>query len=374
MDNIFEQQLQTVRSDLSQLDIGITFKYFLQTERFDEMDESKLVLFLHQEWKKIFDNGRINCPLFQSKVIEGICLEILRSWIKLEKYFLNLSKENAGSSTNFLITGTKGVGKTTLMKGLKLIIDQNCINVATMFIDYETKKSNLLPSNNLLGFDQETDFDQDTFDDFAIKRKKGLIFFGDEIQELYKDISKLDVVRELIVIGKAGCSMGIISGSSSNVRALAFNQIQEDKYLRYPNLNHSVYSEVHLDPLRSEIEIRQYLQTKGITDMDPIKLFELTGGVGRHMDKVLSTRSMNTHSEIMIKMESDSIFGSVVGVIYKNYLEMRDSGSMSWTQPRISLAEIIKLGALGCVNRWRDEGFLYACKSYYELLIPQLRL
>ena len=133
-----------------------------------------MVNFLHQEWKKNFDSGRINCPLFQSKVIEGICLEILRSWIKLEKYFLNLSKENAGSSTNFLITGTKGVGKTTLMKGLKLIIDQNCINVETMFIDYETKKSNLLPSNNLLEFDQATDFDQYTFDDFAKKGIKDL--------------------------------------------------------------------------------------------------------------------------------------------------------------------------------------------------------
>ena len=117
----------------------------------------------------------------------------------------------------------------------------------------------------------------------------GLIFFGDEIQELYKDLSILNVnvVRQILAIGKSGCAVGIISGSSSNVRALARKEIQ-DKYLLFPNLNQSVYVERHLNPLRTENEIKQYLESQKETiDMDPFRLFQMTGGVGRHMDSVL---------------------------------------------------------------------------------------
>ena len=133
----------------------------------------------------------------------------------------------------------------------------------------------------------------------------GLIFFGDEIQELYKDLSILNVnvVRQILAIGKSGCAVGIISGSSSNVRALARKEIQ-DKYLLFPNLNQSVYVERHLNPLRTEIECQQYLQTKGITDIDPIQLFHMTGGVGRYMDRVLNNESLDIkYSDIMEKME-----------------------------------------------------------------------
>ena len=49
---MLEQQLQTVQSGLSQLEIGIFFNYFLETKIFDD---SQLVDFLHQEWEKIFD-------------------------------------------------------------------------------------------------------------------------------------------------------------------------------------------------------------------------------------------------------------------------------------------------------------------------------
>ena len=173
-------------------------------------------------------------PLYQSKVIERILLDILRSWIKLEKYFTKRSKQNVVSVTNLLITGTNGVGKTTLMKRLKMIIDRNCVNVTTMYIDYEIENLKLLPSHNLLQFDCEQ-FNPDTFDAFARKMSKGLIFFGDEIQELYKVLSTLHVVKEILAIGKSGCAMGIISGTSSTVRALAYKEIKEDKYLPYPN-------------------------------------------------------------------------------------------------------------------------------------------
>ena len=66
--------------------------------------------------------------------------------------------------------------------------------------------------------------------------------------------------------------MGIISGSTSNVRALAYKEIKDDKYLRYPNLNHTVYMKRHIIPLRTEIEFQQYLQVQGKTHIDPFEL------------------------------------------------------------------------------------------------------
>ena len=116
-------------------------------------------------------------------------MDILRSWIKLEKYFTKLTNENVGSSTNLLITGTKGVGKTTLTKGWKVIIDKNSVNVATIDIDYEMVYSKLLPSQNLLQFDHAMKFDPDTFDAFSRKISLfSLVMKFKNFTKIYQDL------------------------------------------------------------------------------------------------------------------------------------------------------------------------------------------
>ena len=271
-----DQQLQTLQSDLSQLEIGsntnlICFKDFLKHEEFNDSD---FKTFLRQEWKRLYGLRIIESPLYQSEVVETISLIVLKGWIQLEKYFAKLSHDNLRSFSNILISGAKGVGKTTLMKGLRSIIDENCIHVTTIFVDYETEEPKPLPSQLLLGFDlPDSKFNQETLCAYAKRVNKGVIFFGDEIQELYKNPSNIPVVRQILAIGKTGCAMGIVSGSSFNVRALAFKEVDDEKYNLYPNLNNTVYKTKDLNPLRTEIEIQQYLQIQ--TKTIHIDLFEL---------------------------------------------------------------------------------------------------
>ena len=271
-----DQQLQTLKSDLSQLEIGsntnlICFNDFLKHEEFNDSD---LKTFLRQEWKRLYGLRIIESPLYQSEVVETISLIVLKGWIQLEKYFAKLSHDNLRSFSNILISGAKGVGKTTLMKGLRSIIDENCIHVTTIFVDYETEEPKPLPSQLLLGFDlPDSKFNQETLCAYAKRVNKGVIFFGDEIQELYKNPSNIPVVRQILAIGKTGCAMGIVSGSSFNVRALAFKEIDDYKYLDYPSLNNTVYKENHLNPLRTENEMKQYLESqKKKVHMDPFLL------------------------------------------------------------------------------------------------------
>ena len=260
-----DQQLQTLQSDLSQLEIGSSTNLcclddFLKHEEFIDSD---LKNFLRQEWKMLYDRGIMDSPLYQSEEVEKISLFVLKSWIQLEKYFAKLSHDNLRSFSNILISGAKGVGKTTLMKGLRSIIDENCIHVTTIFIDYETRVRKPLPSQILQGFNlPDSDFDQKTLCEYAKRVNKGVIFFGDEIQELYKNPSNIPVVTQILAIGKSGCAMGIVSGSSSNVRALAYKKVNDFKYLDYPSLINTVYKEKHLNPLRTENEIKQYLENQ----------------------------------------------------------------------------------------------------------------
>ena len=44
--------------------------------------------------------------------------------------------------------------------------------------------------------------------------------------------------------------------------------------------------------------------------------------------------------------------------------------TITWTQPRISLCDILDLGGSPFVNQWIDEGYLFQCGIYFELLIP----
>jgi hypothetical protein len=59
-----DQQLQTVQSDLSQLEIGsskslICFNYFFEHEEFTD---SQFKIFLRQEWKNLYDLKIIESP------------------------------------------------------------------------------------------------------------------------------------------------------------------------------------------------------------------------------------------------------------------------------------------------------------------------
>ena len=90
--------------------------------------------FVEEKWKLCYDNGTILQP-YPSEIMQELCYLIVSSWIRMEVYIVNGMKGAAPSSSgeNFLITGSKGVGKTSLMIGLYTIIKMYGLHVKPIY-------------------------------------------------------------------------------------------------------------------------------------------------------------------------------------------------------------------------------------------------
>lgn len=126
-------------------------------------------------------------------------------------------QQPTGSGGNVLLTGTKGVGKTTLMKGLAAIINSySGGNVLAVYRNFEEDGSQLGPSQDL-GFDGA--FRTDTYYEWCCQHRKCLIFFGDEFDTLYTSDDRptsIRIAREILSLGKSTLGMGIIAGVEIN--------------------------------------------------------------------------------------------------------------------------------------------------------------
>lgn len=115
----------------------------------------------------------------------------------------------------------------------------------------------------------------------AAAAKKFFFCCFDEIQVLYKEEKcqlGQDIVRELLCLGKASGVATIITGSSVNVKYLAFHHTKMlDPAVDlggYANLNHTVYGSRTIHPLRTPEELSSCYPSCDISD-----LFLRTGGI-----------------------------------------------------------------------------------------------
>ena len=187
-----------------------------------KMDKSILVDFFRKVWPVVIEPVLIH-SLFKTSTVEEIIQDVLTLLIRsgqMNLYDIN-SDTPLGRSCNKMNTGCKSVGKTLLMKGLKLFIESFCSEfMHVILIDY-SQQSTLVSS----GLDPMV-IGGTNVSAWCQQQKKTLIVFGDEFQTLYKVKSKtqdlnIKVVRELLAVGKSVLSLGIISGASAATKALA---------------------------------------------------------------------------------------------------------------------------------------------------------
>ena len=77
---------------------------------------------------------------------------------------------------------------------------------------------------------------------------------------------------------------GIFSCSAADLKALAHKQDRTDvSHLGFPDMNHSVYVEQKLRPIRSRDHLTLVLQIKGITPTNVDSIFANSGGIGRFL-------------------------------------------------------------------------------------------
>lgn len=314
--------------------------------------------------------------LFESKTIQPIFKLILR-YTTLEKLGRDLPRENndniGNSSDNgvealgaagILISGVRGVGKTTLMTGFTRILTAACKHVFAVYCDYEQAVEHKPPSQLILEQlkarrPEIWDKVQSITDCIELLDKLQSLrtyvaFFADEIQELYKadasrECPEVSCVKELLSIGKSPNCFGVISGSSAKIASLAIRKDPGVEYREYPNLNNSVYREMKLLPLRDKEELQKLLEVRYPPLATAVEqVFVETGGVGRNIDRY---NEQISHEDLLAHMGLPPFLA-----------EMR-----STLQLYIPDDELMRT-----LNDWIDSGLLYGNEMRgYELLIPK---
>jgi hypothetical protein len=257
----------------------------------DVMAKDEVLAYVRKVWESNEQEALVDDPLFSGPTIDEIVYLVIKSWIELEKYLSNPGKyKPLSAGCNILLTGPRGVGKTTLMKGLTAVIKAKCINVTPIYHDYEqsdkVKPSQLISES----INQEMFFktmDQNAYDAWVKENRKAFIVMGDEINALYEGPDGIPIAKEFLCLGKSRFSMGIISGSTVSVKPLVHKEDSNDpRHTIFPNLNHSVYSERMLKPLRNQVDVDQVLAVKKkiLTPANCAVMFRETGGIGRYID------------------------------------------------------------------------------------------
>jgi len=343
--------------------------------------KDKRLEFARQQWKVLQRDNKINYPLFPSAVVDEIIDEVIKNWITMEMFCSGKLLDKGpplSSGSNILITGVKGVGKTTLMYGLSKIIQENSEAVLAYYVDYEQDPSRPKPSSYLK---ITPPFTQSAYDTWAKTKMKGIFLFADEVQHLYtNDVNDVQIVQEILCIGKSPFAMGIISGSSSDVKALVHKEcVDDDRYKKYPNLNHTVYSERHLCPVRKHADLKTTIATlydKSFDDAQISELFRKTGGIGRYISTYVNdsfTPSMLPN--IVAGTEEDPKLKILVHNLYVMNMDNLDANTI-FAQKQLSNSNIQNLNikiSQKSLKKWRDAGFLYYDMSSpsYEFLIPE---
>jgi hypothetical protein len=306
----------------------------------------------------------------QFREVVGLVVPIL--------FTLCVIHQQIGNGLNRLLTGVRGVGKSTLMKFLFLCVCHVLRDFATaLYLDFE--RDCVLPTKKIEGMCHPTKntVDADELARSLFRRKCPLVFFGDEIQSLYspsphQDDFGLIAVRELYAFGKNGCCFSMLSGSSATTAALAFKELErigKDSlaYHRYPNLNSTVYRDYRLYPLRTREEVLNFAYLFTSSEPDEKRLSELfiySGGVLRKMIAWLRSPEYPSDLEkknLLSVLEEDQdlafVFLTLLSQPKENIWELA-----SILQPKdVSQSRMYE---------WIEQSWIYKLNQKIQLLFP----
>lgn len=203
-----------------------------------------------------------------------------------------------GTGSCPLISGSRGVGRTTLMHSvfciLFLLLDSRVIPI---FIDFS--KMTISP-NTAIAACANVFPDHDVYDTLSmVDNNKAVVLFCDEIQTLYvreEDNEKMGIVQQLRMLGKLSEHLCVCSGSSLFTVRWALHPTAYG-FRNYQSLNSSVFLENHLAPVSDQHEFTRLCEElsgeEHVSEDSVTALYILSGGVGRYFDGVIGSSTEN---------------------------------------------------------------------------------
>lgn len=332
-------------------------------------------------WEHLHKQKLISYSLFDSKSIESVFKQIAGIMLYMELQCHNFPLVQR---LNSLIFGTKGVGKTYMLKSFYEVTHLISDSIIPIYVDYSRSKETpfelILKRVFQLQILNEEEFND--LDDALIKLSqlnKYIMFFADEIQVLFNSLSDLkyqEIIIQLVQIGKSAGHSGILSGDSYKVQSLAFNP--PPGYGRC-DLNDTVYLPILLHPIRSFDEIKGLIKSRypyDITDEFVNETFNITGGIGRNIDDFLRSqtqiKSNSKFASLLLESAHHSNLLRIAAAIF-NSNTINQSKFDIWNQGTISKIDFdssIDLDNYVYLNiLWAKDSIGLFTKKY-ELLFP----
>lgn len=341
---------------------------------------------IHRITKK--NRGLLPVPALMTSTQLSQVLETLFSWC----FLLETSPNSVQSGNNILLTGVRGIGKTTIMQGLCSCICVLSKTIVAIYHDYE-KIGNHVHIYDLINswwkvFSPNDHIQIDPHDclQSTFEKDKSVVVCADEFQGLYErqsneQIEKAkQILHDLYLVGKSYGAVAIISGSSSNVRDLAFQRNGLGK--GYQNFNHTVFQERRLEPLRTQQDFKDFLLRlpSPLCNYDPEEVFSATGGIGLVGRMIMSfTSGFKNRNRFGNTFNLDPILEVAMReLVTLNTHDDSTSQFDMWNMIGINHTDLAKIANISAqdphskILEWVDKGFLFETPDpvYYTFLCP----
>jgi hypothetical protein len=217
-----------------------------------------------------------------------------------------LEQEGLPEGGNNIFNGVKGVGKTTVLRVIGMVVSCVCPSIVPVFWMYETKGEFQFvstyrlyaASHHLFRHVGSTSSFCDILrasNDAQVMCYKGL-FLLDEFTVLYTEATVargIEVVNEYREIARAKNVMFLMAASRMNIKKYVHPDLDRNVH-HYPNLNQSIFAVREIPPLRDIPSFASFVHISyGVIlgDEEAREGIALTGGIGRYILNWMATRA-----------------------------------------------------------------------------------
>ena len=217
-----------------------------------------------------------------------------------------------GSGGKILLTGVRGVGKTTLLTAAEIAATLLCDHCLVVHLNYEARvgpaplpvppsvavaEAARMRFSDWPAADSSRELDMEWVVDQLTARGGWLLLLVDELQDVYVEHFATQgrmIAQQLLFVGKHARHFAVASSSSAQMERLAFKHaqlcLQRPWLASFPDLNHHVFAPHRLAPIRDRgqfaLLVRKNPRLQSVLAEHGVDaLFARTGGVGRLLDR-----------------------------------------------------------------------------------------